>query len=300
MPPVSVELNIAIRNRVRADLLLPRPVDRAGEPTIEDLTAEQLAELEKLRLFNARFLASVRSGDPNAISDTRPQPPAGLPRGSGEFFAFSDDNSTFNPNQTSFFGPINFPYIVRELSVSAMDAAVAPAQGNVLVELWSSGEGPDHLSRRPTGAKLWPGEPAPTSEATTLITGSGGPVFGRFPVNRAVLTTGLYLAVFFDASAATLDAAAVVTIERVGSFGAQAYADLLPAGRVNINANTRAAAPRSTAPPVPRGAIISVTQGGRILAQRTLAWLALDSSIRAKWFNQQVGEPPDPSITWLR
>jgi hypothetical protein len=290
----------AVRDAIRRQWMQPIPPAFPDDPELADTSEDMLALLARQRLIGSRLLHALQSGNPDAINEAIPRGPAGLPRGTGEFFAFSDDNSTFNPDQTSFFGPIEYPYIVRELAVSAMDAAAAPAQGNLVVELWTSGEGPNHLNRRPVGAKLWPGLPAPTSEATTLITGSSGPVAARYPINKPVLGTGLYLAVFFDASSATLDAAAVVTIERVAGSGGQLYADLLPAGRSNLNPSTRPPAPRLTTPQHPRGAIIRVTQGGRILSERRISWEALDASLRAKWFNQQVGEPQDPSLIWIR
>jgi len=53
-------------------------------------------------------------------------------------------------------------------------------------------------------------------------------------------------------------------------------------------------------PSTPRGAIVRATQGGRILAERTIAWVSLDPDIKRLWFNEQVGAPHDPSIEWLR
>lgn len=70
-------------------------------------------------------------------------------------------------------------------------------------------------------------------------------------------------------------------------------------GRINLNLNTQPPPPRTARAPVPRAAALTVTQGGRILSERIVAWESLQPALRADWFNRQVGGTGDPNIRWI-
>lgn len=298
--PVNVPTNIAIRDRVRADLVLPHPTDLAGEAGIEDLTEEQLGKLEKLRLFNTRFLASVRSKDPNAIAETRP-PAGGQPiRGIGRLVTLVGDFDAVTGTSDLSFGPIGFPYIIRHIIVSAHNFGVAGSNGEVQLRLFVTGANLTGDTVTPAEPLIFPDFRGGTSTPTVLkVTGTSS-AQTALPVSIPVLDTGRFLtAQAVMVPAADTRASLQIIIEEVGA-DVRVVSSQLPVGRVNLNPNTRPPAPRTTTPEVPRGAIVKVTQGGRILARRTIAWISLAPELKRLWFNQQVGAPPDPTIEWLR
>lgn len=298
--PVNVETNIAIRDRVRSDLLLPRPVDRAGPTITDDLTDEQLANLEKLRLFNDRFLRSVRGGNPAAIEDTRPRLPAGAPRGTGRRQTFAGSNHAIGLDLLISWGPLAFPYIVTEIQLTGENINVAPAAGVIRAALFVTATDRTNEVAAPTEPQIWPQEQPELGSDRVLVVAGPSSNSIRYAAGVLVLDQGQFLTARLRVSTGGMNATIGVTIEEVGALGAATYADLLPIGRVTLNPSTRPVAPRSTTPAVPRGAILRVTQGGRILAERTVPWIALDDSIRARWFTEQLTGTPSPGVEWLR
>ena len=298
--PVPTEVNAALRDRVRLGFLVPVPLDRAEEPTIEDLTPEQLAELDKLRLFNSRFLSAVRGGSPAAIDETRPRFPTGGPRGTGRLLHFIGDNLAGGIANNLSWGPVGFPYIIREIQLSGQQSAVAPSLGSVRVNLHVTSADRTSDGTIPDEPKIWPELVAGDAIADVLEV--AGPTSNsiRYQAGVLVLDSGQFLTARYQASVGGLVFNIGITIEELSGFGGGGAILSFPTGRSSMNVNTRLPAPRSTTPPTPRGAIIRVTHGSRILAERRISWPALDPSIRAKWFNQQVGEPPDPSVEWIR
>lgn len=298
--PVPVQTNIAIRDRLRSAFAVAHPLDRAAEPTIEDLTPEQLAELERLRLFNARFLSAVRGGNPAAIDETRPRLPTGGPRGTGRLLHFIGDNLAGGLSNNLSWGPIGFPYIIREVQLTGQQSAVAPSLGSVRVNLHVTASDRTSDGTTPAEPIIWPELVAGDAIADVLEV--AGPTSNsiRYQTGVLVLESGQFLTARYIASVGGLIFNIGITIEELSGFGGGGAILSFPTGRDPFNLNTRLPAPRSTTPPTPRGAVIRVTQGARIIAERRISWAALDASIRAKWFNQQVGEPADPSLEWLR
>lgn len=72
-----------------------------------------------------------------------------------------------------------------------------------------------------------------------------------------------------------------------------------PTGRTPYSASTRQPKTRTRARSTPRAAVLTVTQGGNIINQRTVAWESLAPNIRRDWFNRQVGGDADPNIRWI-
>jgi len=101
-------------------------------------------------------------------------------------------------------------------------------------------------------------------------------------VVAGTITAQLTASVIFDSQPAAVTAAIFVP----------------PTGRLSISPYSAGATPR-TASSTPRAAAISISQGGRILSERIVAWESLTPAIRADWFNRQVGGAADPNIRWI-
>ncbi len=198
-------------------------------------------------------------------------------------------------------GPIGFPYAIHEIGFAMSDANAAGTATRFALSLHLTGDNRNGIITRPVEPRIWPTRiPAQDSAASLLATGTAATAL---PIRTRVLVldTGFFLTAFMQNESATgAELAVTILIEELSESGAGLIADFLPVGRQPMNLSTRPPTPRLSTPETPRGAIIRVTQGGMVLAQRTVAWPVLDASIRAKWFNQQVGEPPDPSVEWLR
>ena len=139
-----------------------------------------------------------------------------------------------------------------------------------------------------------------TSTPTVLKVGGGNSNQARYTLALPVLDIPRFLTAMFTAVPAASTRASIGVLIEEAAVDPDSLPFQTPIGRTSISPATRPPAPRTLTPPVPRGAIIRVTQGGRILAERTVAWISLDPGIKALWFNQQVGAPPDPSVEWIR
>lgn len=296
---VPIETNIAIRDRVRAAFAVPHPASFRTLSLDADLTEEQLAELEKLRLFNSRFLSAVRSGNPDAINELRPKPAARGPQGAGRFEHFAANLDVADSSRNRAFGPINYPYIIREITISAGNTGAAGTFSIFQVELFLLASNPFPDTVRPTVPRLWPETQAAddVSDGVLFLTVGDAHAVTYHP-NKLVLDTGQFLDVFFDdPGTATIKAGITILIEQIDT-GPGLYSGLFPSGR---GLTPPPAKPRATGPVPPRAARVLVKQGARILAERTVPWPLLDGSIKAKWFLQQAPTfaASDPTVEWI-
>ena len=297
--PVDVALNTFIRNSVRRDLQLPRPAILGLVLPFEEDTSD-----ESIRLFReagvvptrADQAAAARAAEEEALRQLGPRP--------GGILAFTQTTAVAGTSWVAAVtGPVPIvPFLIDTFSVNVQSAAGAPGglQSNVFAILISST--PDL-----TLSQLQADIPA-------ILAGDGfsdGIAFARLrttgqssetinvPINFAVPLSPAFVK-FLSIPAANSTLAATASITQLAAFAGITPLFFAPApGRTTININTAGAPRRGTRTPTPRAAVISVTGGGTILNQRTVAWESLRSPIRADWFNRQVGGVGDPSIRWI-
>jgi len=289
-----------IRDGVRRQWLLPVPGAGPEAAEIEDTTEETLALLTKQRLISGALARALRSGNPAAIEEARPR--RAPPQGTGRLQNLVAGTTLMGGLGQLSFGPIGFPYIIREVVLTAMSIQAAGVEGHAAVTLHLTTTDRTGITAAPAEAAIWPEENAIGQRRETIVVIGADSNTVRYAAGKQVTDTGLFLTAFWGAfPGGSINGSVGILIEEL-AFGAGGYGALfeVPAGRIQLNPSTRPPAPRLPGPSTPRGAIIRVTQGGRILAERRISWEALDGSIRAKWFNQQVGEPPDPSVEWIR
>ncbi len=289
-----------VRDGIRRQWLLPVPPPFPGDAELEDTSEETLALLAKQRAFSPALLRALRTGNPDAINEARPRPPRGVPRGTGRLEALAGEFVGGASTDTQSWGPINFPYTIREVVLTASNDAAAGTQGRVEISLHLTGEDVSGDGVARTEPRIWP------ELKTSLVGFSQMQVIGqqsntaRYPAATLVTDTGQFLTLAArHVPALNIRSSVLVAIEEV-DLGAWSLADLIPLGRQSISPAARRTPTRLPRPTTPRGAIVRVTQGGRILAERRIPWEALDASLRAKWFAQQIGEDPDPSVTWIQ
>lgn len=291
-----------VRDGIRRQWLLPVPGAFPGAPEIEDTSEETLALLAKQRQFSAALLRAIRAGNPDAI-DAAIRPPA-RPAGTGRLMNLIADTSLAGVSSALSFGPIAFPYIIREVVVTALNVSGITVEGHIQVTLHLTAADRTGETAEPPEAVIWPEESAAGARRGALLAVGGSSNTARYTAGKLVTDVGFFLtARLFEVLVGTMTASIGILIEEVAFGSAGLGALYLPdPGRISMNANNRPPVRRLPGPPVPRGAVIRVTQGGRILAERRVPWIALDPSIKAKWFAQQppVSVDPDPSIEWIQ
>jgi len=295
----TVEELAAVRDAIRRQWLLPVPGAFPGAAEIEDTSEETLALFAKQRLISGALTRALRSGNPAAIEAAIPRPPS--LRGTGIKRTLHAGDNIGTAARAFSWGPFSIPFWIRQIYLAGhvpQGTLGTEGRGTFLI---LTGADVNQTFTRPAGQQVWPDDVAEAADNRFLIFTTGVGFSADIRPDVLVSPGGQFLTWFVDDFAVDAVASIVsiaVVIEEL-EVTVNPFLGLLSADRIRLNPSTRPPTPRTTAPPTPRGAIIRVTQGGRILAERRIPWEALDASIRAKWFAQQIGEPADGSIEWI-
>jgi hypothetical protein len=218
-------------------------------------------------------------------------------------FSFASPNPVTALWDANVGGPVPFsPFVIDAITVNVEAAAGAP--GGLQANNWTllvSGNPELSLAAFLSDQNIIVAGDSVAEgirNAFMIISGQESQVV-TYPVGYVSYQAPAFLK-FLSVNSANATLRATVTVSQlttVSTAQGPTFVPIIP--RINLNANTAPPAPRSTEPPVPRGARISVTQGGRILSQRIVSWPALAPAIKAKYLEQQLGAPADPSIQWI-
>ena len=122
---------------------------------------------------------------------------------------------------------------------------------------------------------------------------------GFIPINHVVQNTPTFIKALSEAGGGVGQLDPIIEIQELAELEIVGARFVAPVGRTNINLFTKPVRTRGNTPRTPRAARINVTQGGRIIASRIVAWQSLRSTIKRDWFNRQVGGESDPNIQWI-
>lgn len=297
--PRNVALNIALRNIVRRDLV---PVVHDDLP---DLEPPDDTEAERVDLFrSAGVIPTKRKAREQDLRARRRAAIPALVPGQGLLVNFSSYTSlTGSANLLGeVLGPIPFPFIIDSISYRQRSGAAVGTENSQGVAILTS------FDQELTLAAVLSDQNV-VALSDTFIDGvrvfethiaGGTTVEHSFPIGYQEPRPSIFLKAIVEVPGGLVqnpDITLVIkelTLPQIRTLSAS-----LPVGRTTFNINTRAPRARTRARSVPRGAVISVTQGGRTINQRTIAWQSLTPALRRDWFNRQIGGEADPNIRWL-
>lgn len=297
--PIPVELNIAIRNRVRRPFVLPGPAPVILTADLAtDTTPEQLQVLRAARAVPSAQQEIERAARAEeAARRLAIQPPAAGHVLSNLGFSFIPGTSLFG----AALGPIGFPYTITEILFSSGSSSAAGTIETQVVGLLVSTN--NSLTQNAILSDLSinldsfiPQDGIHVSYVQLL---GQHPLFVTYHPNYDVQIAPTFLKVLTTIAGGAATPNFSVVINESPPILIPGARFTPPTGRINLNLNTQPPPPRTARAPVPRAAVISITQGGRILSERTIAWESLQPELRADWFNRQVGGTPDPNIRWI-
>jgi len=297
--PVPVALNIAIRNSVRRSMVLPTPpLPLTPDELPPDTDETSLAKLRAARVIpTARQSAQDVAREDEAARRLRLQPPA-----AGRLVTFGTFTSVAGSSLfAGVSGPISFPFTVAEVYFSSGSTNAAGVQNFQAYTVLASQNDSILLA-------ALQGDPNIIEDGNLFQDGvrmSGVILLGQQPTfittrpDYANQNQPTFLKAVVTIPAGVTSPVLHAVINESVPLMIPGIPFAPPIGRTTININTAGAAPRTAARPVPRAARVSVTQGGRILSSRVIAWESADPNIRADWFNRQVGGVGDPNIEWI-
>ncbi len=297
--PVDVALNKAIRDRVRRDLAPPfaDPI-LVIDPFVEDTSPETLARFREAGTVPTQRQSAetqARQDAQQARQSLRGFEGQRVPVGFGNLITLP--GSTLEHDQA---GPIPFDFTIRQVMITLSSSAAA---GTIVTPTWNVIVTSERIASL---AELRAGTPLITTSGLT-VEGFG---FARITVigqeNTIALhdvfsqpfPSGSFIHFLGNVAGARLEPTVMVEEFTATAF-APGSAFLPPIGRFSININTQPTRTRGTRTRTPRAAVFSVTSGGTIIQQRTVAWESLGRAIRTDWFNRQVGGVGDPNIRWI-
>jgi len=297
--PIPVALNIAIRNSVRASMVLPTPpLPLVADELQLDTDEASIARLRQARVIpTARQSAQDAARDDEAARRLRLQPPA-----AGRLVSFGSFTSVAGSSLfAGVSGPLSYPFTVLEVYFSGGSTNAAGVQNFQAYTILASQNDSILLS-------ALQGDPNIIEDGNFFQDGvrmSGVILLGQQPTfittrpDYANQNQPTFLKAVVTIPAGVASPVIHAVIGEAVPLLIPGVPFSPPIGRTTININTAGAVPRTAARPVPRAARISITQGGRIIDSRVIAWESADPSIRADWFNRQVGGVGDPSIEWI-
>lgn len=297
--PIPVELNIAIRNRVRRPLVLPSPAPPFLDPDLtKDTTDEAKKALQTARIFPSDNEASRAALAAAAAAE---RAAAALARGAGRIISPDTVTIISGTVQGGVAGPISFPYTITEAhytgGITPAGAVFAGTGWTVLISTNQS------LALADIQADM---NIIDESEATilgvkvmTAILVQGTTTVLTRQVNKQIDFYPSFIKAFTNVPIGTIQPGINVTITEAPVLTQPGIAFAPTFGRINLNVNTAPPPTRTARASTPRAAEISITQGGRVLSSRIIAWESLTPALRADWFNRQVGGTADPNIRWI-
>lgn len=297
--PIPVELNIAIRNRVRRPFVLPGPA-----PVI--LTADLATDTTPEQLQVLRAARAVPSAAQDAAQERRQQHAAeraaraGPPQGH-----IITRSAVFAVPGSSLFagavGPLSFPFRVKSIHFSTGDTNAAGTDTTIAFTILTSGSEATDLAslQRDNNLAILGTQSVDGIRTINVHTTGQDSIAIVMPCDVLIPESPQFVKFLTTIPAGIGTPSMHITIEEATPLLDPGFFFLPSAPRLNITLNTQPTQIRSTAHPPPRAAEISVTQAGRILSSRIVAWESLAPAIRADWFNRQVGGTPDPNIRWI-
>lgn len=198
-------------------------------------------------------------------------------------------------------GPISFPYVIKgfDFSLGNINAA-----GTTLTRFYtilvSQSEGIDLATLQSDQNLILAGAGFLDGIRRGGITTTGQDTTSGFiPINYVVQNTPTFIKALTDAGGGVGQLDPTIEIQELADVPIVSAKFEAPVGRININLNTSGGRTRGNTPRTPRAARINVTQGGRLINSRVVAWESLRSNIKRDWFNRQVGGAADPNIQWI-
>ena len=297
--PRDVALNIALRNIVRRDLRTPSVEDLPEDPFVDDTPEETVAR------FRAQGALPTKRQEARAA---RPRPPT-FTAGTREFVWFRGQG--LGTGRIISLGPLIDPGFIKQIAVNfAVDAGtglgtmffgVKVAQGDIpagtvlflpdwenATKIWET-----NTAEEPALSDFQMAFRAVANHTEPRFLDLNFPVFAT-PASLIARTLNV------QTTPGTLNATVMVSVifdVTPGVAGPQIF--IPPFGRSSITASTRGPRTRTRTRSTPRAAVITVTQAGKIINSRTIAWESLAPNIRRDWFNRQVGGESDPNIRWI-
>jgi len=297
--PIPVSLNIAIRNQVRRSMVLPRPPMILPDELFEaDTPAAAVDALRKAGAIpTARQAAQDAARDEEAARRLRLTPPA-----AGHIIAFGSFTSVAGSSWfAGVVGPISFPYSIDEAYISTGSTNAAGTTSVMLIALLVSNNDSILLGalQQDRNAILDANAVTDGIRFSALIVMGQQPSFITFRPMDAVEEYPTFLKALVTIPAGVSSPGFHLTINESVALALPGFRFEPPVGRTSININTQPVAPRSTRLPTPRAGIVSVTQGGKILSSRTIAWESLEPAIQRDYFNRQFGPAEFPTVTFI-
>ncbi len=297
--PVDKALNIALRNIVRRDLRTVSVQDLPDPAFVDDTPEESVARFREQGLLPSKREEAQRR---------RPRPPT-FTQGTIEFPWFRGQG--LGTGSIRSLGPLPEAGVIKEINVNfSTDAgtgignmffAVKIAQGDIPAGTILFGADYDRATKiwQPNDAE----EPdlsgfqmafrALADRTETRVLDLNFPV----PITPASL---IARTLNVQVAAGTLVATIMVSVIYDVTPDIASSTIFIPSfRRSNITASTRGARRRSTTRSTPRAVVVSVTQGGSIINERTIAWESASANIKRDWFNRQVGAESDPNIRFI-
>lgn len=297
--PRDVSTNLLLRGRVRASMVLPVPILPGLDATeTEDTSPESLAKFRAAATIPTARQSAEDAARHEEAARRAQFAPATLNRLIGAGSLTPVAGSAWS---ASAIGPIPFPYTIHNYYITIGDLNVAgsvTAVENALLVSQNNAITLDALQADTevflvTGTRI-------SGIGSILVQSHGQRGFNDvIPIGFNVDIYPTFLKFLTTTPGGTIVGRMHAEIGEQPQLLVTGRPFLPPIGRTTININTAGATPRRASPPPPRAAEISVTQAGRILSSRIVAWESLAPSIRADWFNRQVGGAADPNIRWI-
>lgn len=298
MPRDPVQ-NALLRDKVRADFTLPLafvfapPTEPPADTSEEKLSSLRAAGFAPSAADLAR--AAARAEDEARRRLTFP--------GAAQLLAFNAFTAVAGSNW--FFtsvGPLSFPYTVTDAYFStAAVTAINIAETRFFAILASRDRSID-LGALQADQNLVASADAHREGIRGVLVQFTGSNHAQvnIPIGTNISNTPTFLKVGVNnLGVGFIVPTVVITIKEQTIPAAIGGLFIPPVPRFNLNLNTAPTTPRTPQPTNPRGARITTTQGGRILSERIVAWPALTPELKAQYFAEQLGQPPDPNVQWL-
>ncbi len=299
MPPINLAINRFLRDRVRAQFVIPLAPDLAPLPEeLEDTTAEEQRRLVSQGVFPT---ARGEAAGARATAERAARQLVGQP---GGILAFTQQTAVGGSAWlAAVAGPVPFtPFLLDTLTINVQAAAGAAggtqsSSFSLLISATDDLTLPQLQADTPVilaGDGFTDGIPF----ARIRISGQWAEVY-NVPINFQVPISPAFVKFLWVPAANSTLAATVSTTQLAPPVAAAGAIFMPPPGRISINLNTRPTRSRTRQRSTPRGARISVTQGGRTINQRVIAWESLAPGIKREWFNEQVSGERTKNVEWI-
>lgn len=298
MPPINVQINRALAAAVRRSMVLPSSTFPPAPPLPEDTSEETIRNFQV-----AGALPATRDAAQDDLTARR----AAARRALGEdrlttiYTIGNIGGYTGSVNSLAGVGPpAPFEYSIIAVILAVADNAAAGAFDLTFWNAIIARTNTQTIEVLRSGDRLIPDTISVVDGIPMASVGSQGQEILNysFDVRSQVFEAGTFI--HFTRNVNANVSINPTFIVQTGIPLAQPTARFLPPlGRLTFNLNTAPPAPRQAAPKTPRAARLNVTQGGRIINQRVVAWTSLDPDIKRDWFNFQIGGAHDPNIEWI-